>query len=871
MVRSYRDGVLAPHLAEAGVAAGDPRDPEPGAGRRARRGRPAGLLPRAARADDAGAAARPAPHPRRPGGRGVLLPDHRRGGAAQPQRRPARSASTGCSPPSGSTGSSATSSRDSLQDWRDADELHRLHGAESDFYLAAARALSRAQRQPPGRGGAAPDPRRHAASSTSGRPSGRGCGELVTAVGVSTVNLNTAAAPVLKALGLSDAEIVDVIADARARSVPDRARRFGGPAASRWAAASSASRPRASGGGRAAQPRRRRRAARRAAGAPLDVDDPVLAVRERRNDARPRSGSSSTTAGSPWSAITGRDRRRALRRRGRGGSGGDARRRARRRAGWPRGRIRVGLDRRLAVVKAIELPRAAGGDLAQMVGFDLERHVPFPPEDIRFDWIELPSGPEEPHRVLVAAAERRAVERPLGAAGRREAPPGRPDRGLPRADRAAAPRAPARRAVWAHRHGGATDLLFLDGRTPAHEPQVRGRDPKGSRGRSERSLPLVRWTGCDAVWISGDDADGLARDPRPAAALGASRSPRRPTRRPALPLVAALPAKDAGAALLALGGRCGPARPRPRPPARGGAALDALARAARHRRRWSRVTALLGLSLALTHAIKTERYLARLTQEIRRLDPEAKAVEGLAAELARKKRLLAALRSARGRPHPGAAGPARADGDAARERLAAGAHHGSPGRRAHGPGRRGERPHPAARSLAAGSSGWSSPSPVTKTQNKEQFRLRAGWEPRPARGPGLACRPSARRERMRGRRWARAVALVVGGYLFLVEPLIDSRPDRARPPCPRVRPTLERRRLLVGQQPRLVRGAGRRSTQRLEAESGRLLRGPTAPLAASELQKIVKDLLVGEQRRGAERAGAAGRRIGTGSRRCRSS
>jgi hypothetical protein len=39
------------------------------------------------------------------------------------------------------------------------------------------------------------------------------------------------------------------------------------------------------------------------------------------------------------------------------------------------GRLRVGLDRRLAVVKAIDLPPATGSDLARRVGFDLERHV----------------------------------------------------------------------------------------------------------------------------------------------------------------------------------------------------------------------------------------------------------------------------------------------------------------------------------------------------------------------------------------------------------------------------------------------------------------------------------------------------------------
>ena len=78
---------------------------------------------------------------------------------------------------------------------------------------------------------------------------------------------------------------------------------------------------------------------------------------------------------------------------------------------------RVGLDRRLAVVKTIELPRAASRDIGAMIGFDLERHVPFPAEGVRFDWLELPTGLDEPHHVLIVAAERRTVERPLGRSG----------------------------------------------------------------------------------------------------------------------------------------------------------------------------------------------------------------------------------------------------------------------------------------------------------------------------------------------------------------------------------------------------------------------------------------------------------------------
>jgi len=113
---------------------------------------------------------------------------------------------------------------DSLQDWRDPNEAHRLHGAESEFYLAlpvpyrprnanlqdAAELLQIR--------GVTPE----LYWSTGDRP---GLGELTTAAPVAAVNLNTASALVLKAIGLSDAEIADVV-QARVRapypSVPGR-------------------------------------------------------------------------------------------------------------------------------------------------------------------------------------------------------------------------------------------------------------------------------------------------------------------------------------------------------------------------------------------------------------------------------------------------------------------------------------------------------------------------------------------------------------------------------------------------------------------------------------------------------------------------
>ena len=85
------------------------------------------------------------------------------------------------------------------------------------------------------------------------------------------------------------------------------------------------------------------------------------------------------------------------------------------------------------------------------------------------------------------------------------------------------------------------------------------------------------------------------------------------------------------------------------------------------------------------------------------------------------------------------------------------------------------------------------------------------------------------------------VALAIGGYHVLDEPLLVRARD-AEALVPAREATLERRRLLVSQRPRLTEELAAVS-ERLETEAARLLRGPTPPLAASELQKLVKDLL----------------------------
>jgi type II secretory pathway component PulM len=84
-----------------------------------------------------------------------------------------------------------------------------------------------------------------------------------------------------------------------------------------------------------------------------------------------------------------------------------------------------------------------------------------------------------------------------------------------------------------------------------------------------------------------------------------------------------------------------------------------------------------------------------------------------------------------------------------------------------------------------------------------------------------------------------AVALLVGGYLLIVEPIM-TRSRTAEATVPMREETLERRRQQIGQKARLAEEIAA-VNQRLQSESRRLLRGPTAPLAASELQQLVKE------------------------------
>ena len=88
------------------------------------------------------------------------------------------------------------------------------------------------------------------------------------------------------------------------------------------------------------------------------------------------------------------------------------------------------------------------------------------------------------------------------------------------------------------------------------------------------------------------------------------------------------------------------------------------------------------------------------------------------------------------------------------------------------------------------------------------------------------------------------LAVLVGAalfaYFYLVEPLSDWRRS-ASELIPSREAQLERRRLIVGQRAQLT-AEMEKIDQRLQAKAPRWLQGPTPPLAASELQTMVKDV-----------------------------
>jgi type IV pilus assembly PilN-like protein len=395
--------------------------------------------------------------------------------------------------------------------------------------------------------------------------------------------------------------------------------------------------------------------------------------------------------------------------------------------------VSLALSRSAVFVRPMELP-VVGGDMREMVRLNLDGHLPYAAEEPAFDFVPLPAETESVRheetlqRVLVVAAEPRAVESALRIAEESRLRPAsltvaahdllalaRPERG--------------QRVVWVHRAGATADVLCLFGPSLVLSRSAPAPDDAALAEEVRRSLGAVRWRDCDAIWVSGDLLPELSA----LTALGV------PVSQPAYSArasdrVAALPPEDRGGQELALAVAS----------ARRGRALDLLPLAMRPRRvtraqgltlGLAMGTALLLVTALLVPGLREQRHLSRINGEITRLDPEVRAVERVVRDLERKRKLLGTITG-----------------------IETG----------------GLRPLPVLRELtdlmptdtwlttlsldqkgveltgqAAAASGLiplleNSPrlervefaSPVTRGRDKEQFRIRAAWEPGGAHAPG---------------------------------------------------------------------------------------------------------------------------------------
>src|SRR5438876_3692193 len=82
--------------------------------------------------------------------------------------------------------------------------------------------------------------------------------------------------------------------------------------------------------------------------------------------------------------------------------------------------------------------------------------------------------------------------------------------------------------------------------------------------------------------------------------------------------------------------------------------------------------------------------------------------------------------------------------------------------------------------------------------------------------------------------------LIIAAYLYVIEPLVTRSRELAEL-MPAREATLEARRRLIAQRPRLIEELAEATTL-FDQQTQRLLPGPTAPLAASDLQRVVKEV-----------------------------
>jgi len=305
--------------------------------------------------------------------------------------------------------------------------------------------------------------------------------------------------------------------------------------------------------------------------------------------------------------------------------------------------VAIGLARSTVTVKPIDLP-AVAGSTQDMVKFELERHLPIPADDAAFDFAELPpepdvESPSEGKRVLIAAADRRLIEAALRVADEAKLRPvsitvaAHNLVALVDTDR-------QQRVAWLHRNGDTAELLLLHGDMVVFSRSFAAVDDETLNTETRRSFAGARWRGCNAIWVSGDGAAAA-----PLLDLGvpisdppwSSRAERR----------LAQVTEPRGALELALATACN----------RGIHALDLIPPAIKPRRFTKQeiltggalaATAVLALAALLVPGFVENRRLARLNGEIARIEPDVRAVERVARELDQKRQLVGVVEKING-------------------------------------------------------------------------------------------------------------------------------------------------------------------------------------------------------------------------------
>ena len=302
-------------------------------------------------------------------------------------------------------------------------------------------------------------------------------------------------------------------------------------------------------------------------------------------------------------------------------------------------RVHVGLPRRAVVAKAVELPAVPGADLRRMVGFELERHLPFPPSDALFDFEVLDSGAGRPVRVLLVAVERRSHERVrqlLRDAGLTPRLLGVAIHSLARL--AAGDPARGRIVLWLDA-ADAELAVVVRGRVVASrafplppDPHARGRALEAEVARTLATLPEAERGEVAEVVVGGIPPPAFEVETLPVR-IGidapSSVSASEDVSLPALAAALERPTRKLPVANLL------PEELRPRPFPWPMAATAALAL----------FTLGIGAAIPAVAFVKERRALAALEASIARLAPEVQRAERLTADVERARRELVTLRS----------------------------------------------------------------------------------------------------------------------------------------------------------------------------------------------------------------------------------